>query len=72
MKSKIISIFITWLILFLPVYTSVVMADSLSITRVSGEDRVNGYARSFDDVYIEVIAQLDDDNDITPNQLRFV
>ena len=47
-----------------------VIADSLQIQMLSGRDKVNGYARSNDELTLSLLASIDGDNAVTTDQVR--
>ncbi|MBD3248747.1 hypothetical protein GF336_01760 [Candidatus Woesearchaeota archaeon] len=70
MKTKeFTSMFVMMLIVCIPFYVADVYAASIDITRYSGEDEVDGFIRRNDRVYLEAIANIDQDEEITPEQL---
>lgn len=69
MKEKLIAILICSLIIALPLYSSSVYAG-LTELRVEGIDGVDGYIRSEDFIKITVTASIDEDSDITNEQVR--
>ncbi len=47
-----------------------VQASTLQIKLLSGKDKINGYAKSNDELVLEALAAIDGDNAITPEQVR--
>ncbi|MBI4016502.1 MAG: hypothetical protein HY363_02300 [Candidatus Aenigmarchaeota archaeon] len=47
-----------------------VQASTLQITLLSGKDKINGYAKSNDELVLEVLAAIDGDDAVTPEQVR--
>ncbi|MBR9691615.1 hypothetical protein GOV06_02415 [Candidatus Woesearchaeota archaeon] len=65
------ALFMTLLILTLPVYISkVYAADELTVTKYSGDAGVDGYLDSRDRWLLEATAQIDGDDTITPEQVQ--
>ncbi len=62
------------LILTLPLYISVAYAQAsqLTVTRYSGDAEVNGFFDSYDRWMIEAAASIEDDSEITTNQVRLI
>jgi len=67
--NRFISIIIAYLLIALPIYSADVFADYFNVTRYSGENNINGFVKREDTLNIEVEAQLDEDSDITADQV---
>lgn len=69
-KYKLIASFLSVLIILLPFYVSDVYATGLTINKVSGEDKVNGYRKKLDKTTIDVDAAVDGDDKVSKEQLK--
>ncbi len=70
MKTKeFTSMFVMMLIVCIPFYVADAYASSLDVTKYSGEDEVDGFIKRRDSIMIEAIAGIEQDEEITPEQL---
>lgn len=66
MRYRYLAVFLISLVVSLPV----VFADQLSVTKISGNDGIDGSVREEDALTIDVEAQIEGDDTITPLQVK--
>lgn len=66
MRYRYLAVFLISLVISLPV----VFADQLSVAKISGNDGVDGSVREEDSLVIDVEAQIEGDEAITPTQVK--